>query len=121
MRRAARGAGRSEGGYSLVELMVAALLLAILSLAVFTYHSFNYWAELRAKSKCLLVTQDKLDELKVTPYAALASGAATIDGCQMQWGVAASATPAFKTLILITSYDKSPNQIRLATIVAPPL
>ncbi len=112
---------RSERGFTLVELMVSALILAILSLAVFTYHSFSSWDDFKVKSKCLVTTQDKLDELKVTDYDSLQSGAASVNGCQLQWIVVATESPELKAMTIIATYDKSHNEVRLVTIVARPL
>ncbi len=112
---------RSELGLSLVELMVAGLLLAILSTAIFTYHSFSYWNDFKVRSKCLVTTQDKLDEMKVSDFDLLSTGAADVNGCNLQWIVVGSASPEFKAVTLITTFENHPSEIRLVTIIARPL
>ncbi len=112
---------RSERGLTLVELMVVTLILAVISLAIFTYHSFSTWNDFKVNAKCLLVTQNKLDELKVTDYDILGDGAQDVNGCQLEWSSAASSSPEYKTITLSASYDRSPNEVSLVTIVARPL
>lgn len=112
---------KKEGGLTLVEVLVAALILASISLAIFSYFSYRSWNDVKVSAKCLLVLQNKLDEIQATDYIAIGNGSQAAHGCQLQWVTEVSASPAYKSVTATATYGGGEDKVSLMTIVPQPL
>ncbi len=112
---------KNEQGLTLMELMVVTLIMALISLAIFSYYSHGGWQSYKVNAKCLLVTQNKLAELRVSDYDSLGNGSQEVSKCQLNWTSEASVSPEYKTVTVSATHGAKSDKLKLSTVVARPL
>lgn len=66
-------------GFSLVECVIALLILMVVSLAIISVFNFSFRnsADARKRFAALLVAQERMEEVRNTPFSSLAAGTLT--------------------------------------------
>jgi len=116
-------------GFSLIEVLIALVILAISLLAlaglmVTTTKNNSSGAHV---TEAATFAQDKLEELKVTPWANIVTGSDTVGGPLIStgisyarsWTVATDGTGNVKTITITISWtDKISHSIQLLSVVS---
>jgi type IV pilus modification protein PilV len=88
-RRAGRGAARARRGFSLIELMVAMVLLTvgIMGLVAVSTYSLRQTNAAGRHSKAAMVAQSRMERLRSLDCSRIAGGSAVTDSVTESWSV----------------------------------
>jgi Tfp pilus assembly protein PilV len=111
-------ARRGGGGFTVVEVIVAVVLLSVvaLSLAGFTLYASRALRTSSAHLRAAEFAQAELERLLTVPYDALASGTRSTAQGRATWTVEDSVT--YRRIRLVTEYAPTPAVSVWDTLVA---
>nr|WP_294865818.1 prepilin-type N-terminal cleavage/methylation domain-containing protein [uncultured Pseudogulbenkiania sp.] len=120
---------RRQRGFSLLEILITLVVLGGGLLAVGNLYGkvMNGSAAAKERSEAVVQAEKKLDELRYTAYASIASGSDSVNAAtgsgssanySRRWTITASTSPAYKDVVVTVSWTDSRNQSQSAVLTS---
>ncbi len=111
---------RNEGGVSLVEILVAIIILAaaLLSLAAASGHAAQQMYHSRRELRMWSAVQSQVDSLRAAGFKNLVAGSATVEGYPVSWTVTGT-DPKTVTLDIYYADAQGATRTRDVTLTFP--
>lgn len=106
-KRSVIGRRRSEGGFTLVEILIGLFIFAVGVLAVMKMHTLSIQVNGAAKvrSQAVFLAEQRMEELLQGDYASLVSGEDSSPPHRIIWTVAEDPSSSFKDIELRVTWN----------------